>query len=126
LFLRWKEEKKKQREQEVAEQKKKREENIKVGKDMRSGREMFEFNPNLFVDDEDVIDTSELQPEGDEDEGPVYVLEATGTSLTRKTLNKDQEDEGGEELNVDYNEGSEDENEEENEEKEEEIQENLF
>jgi hypothetical protein len=35
---------------------------------MRSGREMFELDPSLFVDEEDVLNADELEPEDDRDE----------------------------------------------------------
>ena len=30
---------------------------------MRSGRDLFVFNPDLFIDDENVMDVQELEPE---------------------------------------------------------------
>eukprot|EP01115_Flamella_aegyptia_P002868 TRINITY_DN1425_c0_g1_i3.p2 TRINITY_DN1425_c0_g1~~TRINITY_DN1425_c0_g1_i3.p2 ORF type:complete len:85 (+),score=28.66 TRINITY_DN1425_c0_g1_i3:361-615(+) len=59
---------------------------------MRSGREMFDFNPDLFVDEEDVLDTEELEPEN-VDEGPVRYIDVTGTSINLTITNlKEEED----------------------------------
>jgi len=122
-FLKWKEDKKKEREEEEKEIKAKRESDIKSGKAMRSGREMFIYNPDLFVDDDDVLDTTEL-PEEKEDEGPVIRIEVSGTSIS---LSKENGDEEGEEME---NNGKEEESDEEGEnnggEGAVEIQENLF
>lgn len=63
LFLKWKEEKKKKKEENEKNLKEKREADIKLGKVLRSGREMFVYNPDLFVDEENVFDTSLLPPE---------------------------------------------------------------
>lgn len=73
IFLKWKEEKKQKKEMEALESKRKREEAIKLGKAMRSGREIFEFNPELFVDDDDVFDTEELG-ENEEDVYHIFFL----------------------------------------------------
>lgn len=55
-----------------------------------SGRQMFIYRPELFVDDEDAADEdtyahSEDAPDPDV---PVNVIEVTGTSLTRTALNE--------------------------------------
>ena len=89
LFLKWKEDKKKKRDDENSEKKDKRDSDIKSGKTMRSGKEMFEFNPDLFVDEEDVLDAQELAPE-EEDEGPVRYIEATSTSISLTITNNDE------------------------------------
>lgn len=85
-FSKWKEEKAKEKEKKDIEDKAKREADIKSGKAMRSGREMFVYNPELFVDDEGVIDFTEFEPE-EKDEGPVVTLSATGTSISAVTSN---------------------------------------
>jgi hypothetical protein len=66
LLLKWKEEKKKKREEDQKAKQEKREQDIKSGKILRSGREMFTYDPTLFVDDDDVLDTQELEPEEEE------------------------------------------------------------
>jgi len=88
-FLAWKEEKKKEK----LEQEKARNVEIKTGKAMRSGREMFTFNPELFKDDEDadVVDFEGLEPE-DKYEGPVVIIDATGTSIRRIIKTEDGEE----------------------------------
>jgi len=90
LFLKWKAEKKKEREDADQEAREKREQDIKSGKTMRSGREMFEFNPDLFRDEEDVLDTEELEPEEDQDEGPIITIDVTGTSIRTTITNNDE------------------------------------
>jgi len=71
--------------------KEKREQDIKSGKAMRSGREMFEFNPDIFRDEEDVLDTEQLEPEQDQDnEGPIINIDVTGTSIKRTITNNDE------------------------------------
>eukprot|EP01115_Flamella_aegyptia_P002867 TRINITY_DN1425_c0_g1_i1.p2 TRINITY_DN1425_c0_g1~~TRINITY_DN1425_c0_g1_i1.p2 ORF type:complete len:208 (+),score=67.24 TRINITY_DN1425_c0_g1_i1:672-1295(+) len=92
LFLKWKEDKKKRREEEQKANREKRDQEVKTGKIMRSGREMFDFNPDLFVDEEDVLDTEELEPEN-VDEGPVRYIDVTGTSINLTITNlKEEED----------------------------------
>eukprot|EP01112_Ceratiomyxa_fruticulosa_P003643 TRINITY_DN1395_c0_g4_i1.p1 TRINITY_DN1395_c0_g4~~TRINITY_DN1395_c0_g4_i1.p1 ORF type:complete len:382 (-),score=123.72 TRINITY_DN1395_c0_g4_i1:374-1519(-) len=70
-FKKWKEEKRMKKEQEAKAAEEKRLADIKAGKTSMSGREMFVFNPDLFVDDEGATDINiaELGDEG-EDEGP--------------------------------------------------------
>jgi len=97
LFLKWKEEKKTEKEKNEKEISAKRDADIKSGKIMRSGREMFIYNPDLFVDDEDVLDTDEL-PQEKEDEGPIIRIEVSGTSINTRTENgKENGEENGEE-----------------------------
>jgi len=91
LFLKWKAEKKKEKEDSDKAAREKREQDIKSGKTMRSGREMFEFNPDLFKDEEDVLDTEELEPEPEQDEGPIITIDVTGTSITTTITNNDPE-----------------------------------
>eukprot|EP01118_Nematostelium_gracile_P004802 TRINITY_DN15730_c0_g1_i1.p1 TRINITY_DN15730_c0_g1~~TRINITY_DN15730_c0_g1_i1.p1 ORF type:complete len:373 (-),score=146.54 TRINITY_DN15730_c0_g1_i1:90-1208(-) len=96
-FLKWKEEKKSERVAQESEASKKREADIKSGKIMRSGREMFIFNPDLFVDDDDAIDTSELPEQMDE--GPIMKIEVSGTSISTRDIkneNGETEEEGEE------------------------------
>jgi len=116
-FLKWKEEKRKERDEQEKEQKAKREADIKSGKIMRSGREMFVFNPDLFVDDEDVLDTAGL-PEEKEDEGPIIKIEVSGTSISTRTENGEGEEGEDNEENGDVENGEDGEPVE--------IQENLF
>eukprot|EP01113_Clastostelium_recurvatum_P009785 TRINITY_DN1475_c0_g1_i4.p1 TRINITY_DN1475_c0_g1~~TRINITY_DN1475_c0_g1_i4.p1 ORF type:complete len:367 (+),score=145.66 TRINITY_DN1475_c0_g1_i4:47-1147(+) len=69
-FLVWKEQKRKRKEEEAKAAEDKRQADIKAGRTVMSGREMFVFNPDLFVDDEAAtdFDISELGPD-DEDDG---------------------------------------------------------
>jgi hypothetical protein len=59
---------------------------------MRSGREMFEFNPDLFRDEEDVLDADELEPElEEEDQGPIRTIDVTETSIKTTVTNSIEE-----------------------------------
>jgi len=92
LFLKWKQDKKKQKEDVEKLSKEKREQDIKSGKAMRSGREMFEFNPDLFRDEEDVLDADELEPElEEEDQGPIRTIDVTETSIKTTVTNSIEE-----------------------------------
>jgi len=72
-FKKWKEDKIIRKAQEAKTAEEKRLADIKAGKTSMSGREMFVFNPDLFVDDESATDINAIFTElGDEqeDEGP--------------------------------------------------------
>jgi len=87
LFLKWKAEKKERLEKEKSEEDKKR--NEKAGRTVMSGREMFVFNPDLFVDDDEAIDDSELQHREDfiDSSVPHNIVTVTGTSISLTRLN---------------------------------------
>jgi len=92
-FLKWRENKKKENEVKAKDEREKKENEQKShGKSMRSGREVFIFNPNLFIDDDDgdVIDISELPQE--ELDGPIINIDVTGTSI-RTRITNDEENE---------------------------------
>jgi len=91
LFLKWKEEKRSERDKQAEETKKKRESDVRSGKAMRSGREMFELDPSLFIDEEDVLDAGELEPEENRDEGPIINIDVTGTSINLTITNADEQ-----------------------------------
>lgn len=96
IFLKWKEDKIKKQEEAKAAEQAKRESDIKSGKVMRSGREMFVFNPDVFnIDDDDVMDMSELEPD-ESDDGPVINIDVTGTSITatRKGFGDEENNDG--------------------------------
>ncbi|KYQ88621.1 CCCH-type zinc finger-containing protein [Tieghemostelium lacteum] len=67
-FLKWKEEKRQQKEKAQKEAEEKRLADIKAGKTSMSGREMFVFNPDLFVDDDSAIDVKSKEYEVKDDE----------------------------------------------------------
>ncbi|KAM9987450.1 hypothetical protein ACTFIZ_005184 [Dictyostelium cf. discoideum] len=67
-FLKWKEDKRLQKEKAAKDAQEKRLADIKAGKTSMSGREMFVFNPDLFVDDESAIDTKSKEYEKTEEE----------------------------------------------------------
>eukprot|EP01098_Paradermamoeba_levis_P005267 TRINITY_DN2233_c0_g2_i1.p1 TRINITY_DN2233_c0_g2~~TRINITY_DN2233_c0_g2_i1.p1 ORF type:complete len:370 (-),score=161.94 TRINITY_DN2233_c0_g2_i1:42-1151(-) len=113
LFLKWKEEKIKQKQKKMEEDESKRKADLKVGKTSMSGREMFIFNPELFVDDEDALDEYEQQ----EDEGPVVELSATATSISAVNI-KEEDEEGEEKQKEHYHDDEDEEGEEDGEEEE--------
>eukprot|EP01114_Cavostelium_apophysatum_P003681 TRINITY_DN1377_c1_g1_i2.p1 TRINITY_DN1377_c1_g1~~TRINITY_DN1377_c1_g1_i2.p1 ORF type:complete len:368 (+),score=152.10 TRINITY_DN1377_c1_g1_i2:166-1269(+) len=96
-FLKWKEDKKKEKTEKQKADKDKRDADIKAGRTMRSGREMFDYNPELFQDDidADVVDIAELPEE--QNEGPVITIDVTGTSIKTTVTNQEGEEEEGEE-----------------------------
>lgn len=67
-FLKWKEEKRRKKEQARKEAEEKRLADIKAGKTTMSGREMFVFNPDVFVDDDAALDMddADLGERGDD------------------------------------------------------------
>lgn len=72
-FLKWKEEKKRKKEKAKKEAEDKRLADIKAGRTVMSGREMFVFNPDMFVDDDAALDIDDKElgentPEGEENE----------------------------------------------------------
>ncbi|EFA82915.1 CCCH-type zinc finger-containing protein [Heterostelium album PN500] len=67
-FLKWKEEKRIQKEKAAKEAEEKRAADIKAGKTSMSGREMFVYNPDLFIDDEAAIDVKDKEYEEPEEE----------------------------------------------------------
>lgn len=96
LFLKWKEDKKKSKEAKIAaeiQQAKKDSTDSRANKAMRSGRALFTFNPDLFMDDEDadVVDLDEL-PQEDRIDGPIIELDVTGTSIRTTITNAGKEE----------------------------------
>jgi len=80
-FLAWKKrkaEEKDKREQEVAEQRKS---DIKSGKSKMNGREMFSFNPDLFVDDDAAADDEDYEIDQDPDVHEL-IVDVSGTSIS--------------------------------------------
>jgi len=90
-FLKWKEEKKRKKEEKQKESRSQREIDLKSGKAMRSGREVFEFNPDLFIDEEDVMETEQFESET-QDEGPIIKIEVTPTSIRTTITNNNSEE----------------------------------
>lgn len=80
LFLQWKAKKIATRETEEQELKKKRKADISSGKVSRSGRELFELNPEMFADDEDAVAADDYTTNEPLEEG--FEISATATSLT--------------------------------------------
>jgi len=67
-FKKWKEEKKLAKEKAEKEADAKRQADIKSGKTSMSGREMFVYNPDLFIDDDSAIDVKSKEYERTEEE----------------------------------------------------------
>eukprot|EP01097_Dermamoeba_algensis_P004240 TRINITY_DN2800_c0_g1_i1.p1 TRINITY_DN2800_c0_g1~~TRINITY_DN2800_c0_g1_i1.p1 ORF type:complete len:380 (-),score=140.34 TRINITY_DN2800_c0_g1_i1:176-1315(-) len=100
LFLKWKADKVIQKKKKEEEEEAKRKAELKPGKvGQMSGREMFTFNPELFIDDDDAIDEYEQVENID---GPIIELSATGTSISLNIKegggqeDKERENEDGE------------------------------
>jgi len=83
-FLAWKDEKRKRKEVDEKEKELKRKNDIKAGKSQMSGREMFVFNPDLFVDDDEALGEDSYVVQEDIDESiPHNIITVTNTSITR-------------------------------------------
>eukprot|EP01101_Sappina_pedata_P010376 TRINITY_DN6526_c0_g1_i1.p2 TRINITY_DN6526_c0_g1~~TRINITY_DN6526_c0_g1_i1.p2 ORF type:complete len:385 (-),score=240.07 TRINITY_DN6526_c0_g1_i1:117-1229(-) len=91
-FLAWKEAKKLRLEKEKEEEKKKSE--VKHGgRGVMSGREMFVFNPELFIDDEEALEEEDLEQENDIDPNvPHNIVTVTGTSISLTRVHAKEED----------------------------------
>jgi len=93
-FLEWKKRKKEKREADLMEIERKKSEDIKSGKKIMSGRDLFTYNPDLFVDDEEggalAVDEYAEQTEDNEIE-----LEITATSIVRHVKEKKANDDDG-------------------------------
>jgi len=70
-FLKWKADKKRKKEQTKKEAEEKRLADIRAGRTAMSGREMFVFNPDMFVDDDEAlnIDDEELGENQQDEDG---------------------------------------------------------
>jgi hypothetical protein len=77
LFLEWKARKQAKKEADANEKKAKK---VPGERGAMSGREMFVFNPDLFVDDDAAMESDDLRLEAHDDG---FVVEATATSLRR-------------------------------------------
>jgi len=121
-FLKWKEIKREREAKEKEERIKKESSTNKGSSSMRSGREMFEYDPSLFIDDDEALETDDLRR--DEYDGPLIEIDVTGTSI-RTTLVGDDKNEEGQESGAESQDGDqgEDEEGEEGEEEEKEDQE---
>eukprot|EP01099_Mayorella_cantabrigiensis_P003938 TRINITY_DN295_c0_g1_i2.p1 TRINITY_DN295_c0_g1~~TRINITY_DN295_c0_g1_i2.p1 ORF type:complete len:242 (+),score=90.06 TRINITY_DN295_c0_g1_i2:111-836(+) len=94
-FLEWKKRKTLEKEEKLRKEQEERQKEIKAGRSQMSGREMFTYNPDLFVDDEEAFGEEAYE---EEEEELTTVLTATGTSITATTIrthHEDQEDEEG-------------------------------
>lgn len=56
LFLKWRQERKTQKEKEEKEKEKIREGNLRLGKIAPTGKDLFVFKPDIFVDDEEALE----------------------------------------------------------------------
>eukprot|EP01111_Echinosteliopsis_oligospora_P004143 TRINITY_DN1655_c0_g1_i1.p1 TRINITY_DN1655_c0_g1~~TRINITY_DN1655_c0_g1_i1.p1 ORF type:complete len:360 (-),score=150.73 TRINITY_DN1655_c0_g1_i1:118-1197(-) len=64
-FKKWKEDKRKKKEDSERAAEEKRQADIKAGRTQMSGREMFVFNPEMFVDDDEAVDDDAYEREDD-------------------------------------------------------------
>jgi zinc finger CCCH domain-containing protein 15 len=80
-FEAWKAKKKVEEEERAKAEASKKKEGGGASKIMRSGRQMFELDSSLFVDDDEATDELERAPDSDDED--VHVIEVTATSITR-------------------------------------------
>eukprot|EP01100_Stratorugosa_tubuloviscum_P012229 TRINITY_DN570_c1_g1_i1.p1 TRINITY_DN570_c1_g1~~TRINITY_DN570_c1_g1_i1.p1 ORF type:complete len:421 (-),score=226.03 TRINITY_DN570_c1_g1_i1:153-1415(-) len=87
-FVEWKEAKRKKKEEEQAEQLKAK--MASKNKSGLSGREMFVFNPELFIDDDEAFGKDALEAEQDDfaDNVPHNYVTVTDTSISLTRINK--------------------------------------
>jgi len=83
LFLEWKEKKHLAKEKAKAETRDKR---LAEGRSALSGREMFALNPDLFVDDDSAMESSEMKRDDDDQQEMGVELIATGTSIVARQV----------------------------------------
>jgi hypothetical protein len=97
-FLKWKADKRVRLDKERAERDKDQPKE-KMNRSMMSGREMFVFNPDLFVDDDEAFDAKEYEHEEEQYDSsvPHNIITATATSITRTAVNVNATKEGEEE-----------------------------
>jgi len=88
-FMEWKRKKAEEKDAADAAKAKQRKADIKSGAAMR-GREIFEANPELFVDDDLAADSKDITVAEEEMDPsvPVNIITATGTSITRTAVTK--------------------------------------
>jgi hypothetical protein len=67
-FKAWKAKKLQEKEEKRVKEEKERQESIKTGKATMSGRELLDFRPDLFVDDDETLDIQAFKEENVEDE----------------------------------------------------------
>jgi len=105
-FLEWKKRKKQKKEAEILEAERKKSEDIKAGKKIMSGRDLFTYNPDLFVDDEEgAMETQEYAEQVEDNEIELVITE---TSVIRHVHEKTE----GEDENTNDSDGEQGKNEE--------------
>jgi len=84
LFKKWKEEKRKDKEKLEREKNEREPSNKMSGRAMMSGLQMFEFNPDLFVDDEEALNQDDYVDHDDDFDPnvPHNIVTVTDTSIT--------------------------------------------
>jgi len=86
LFLSWRAKREVDKRAKAEKDQKERAEALKSGRKQMSGREMFEFHPELFVDDDEAAAASDYLADPNDEQIPETILTVTGTSIvaTRK------------------------------------------
>eukprot|EP01133_Synstelium_polycarpum_P016095 gene16095-19152_t len=109
-FTKWKEEKRIQKLSLAKDAEEKRIADIKAGKTSMSGREMFVFNPDLFVDDDSAIDVTSKEYEQDEAELAARVDRSLfiGEEVDIPDISDDDQDEDDDEEDGDEDEEEDD------------------
>jgi len=99
-FLKWKEEKKRKKEEARKAAEDKRMADIKAGKTAMSGREMFVFNPDVFVDDDAAL---EIDDEDLGENGDTEIIESALPDYFGNNQEVSQEESEGNALAVEVN-----------------------
>lgn len=61
VFLKWKEDRKLKKQAEIERRRKEEEKKSKEKRTLRTGRQLFNYDPTLFVDDEEAADDYEAE-----------------------------------------------------------------
>lgn len=83
-FMKWSADKAAQKKKDAEEADKKRKAELKSGRTPMSGKEMFEYHPELFVDDDEAFQADDYVNNNPDEAGvvPEIIVTATGTSIT--------------------------------------------
>lgn len=89
-FEKWLADKEARKKAEAEEAEKKRKAEIKAGRTPMSGKEMFEYHPELFVDDDEAFQADDYVNDNPDEAGeaPEIIVTATGTSITRSVVTR--------------------------------------
>ena len=83
-FEKWRADKAAKKKADAEETERKRKVELKAGRTPMSGKEMFEYHPELFVDDDEAFQADDYVNNNPDEQGeiPEVIITATGTSIT--------------------------------------------